>query len=432
MLLLLAVACLAGSTAWAQTAPVATPIPTAGAASMVRVVGANQPQVIVTPGTNYPAPTMSQTFAPSQMVTLAPGETVVGEACDGMCPASPKDDRVHYSCPDAMEFLPGMCGEGCAPPACEWIGGGGWYFTVDALALKRDQANNVAFATWDDDGNVALETRQRDFPFRYGAQFTAGRTLSPWFRVEGTYFGLANWNELVAVRDNSINAFGEPGDLFSRLSNFGNPPTVGLDFNDLASINYSSALDNVELNLRRRLDTISSMEMSVFGGARYISVRERMEYFTSSALPLALGATNSVNTRTTNDLFGLQIGATLNAPLDDDFWLGLTTKGAICQNIANQDTVYATNVGGVADSFAGGARKNASTWVGDVQLTFNYRCCEWLTCRVGYQATWMDGLALASDNIPASADILRFGPATIEANGRVVYHGPHAGFMLVW
>ena len=73
--------------------------------------------------------------------------------------------------------------------------------------------------------------------------------------IEASFLGLLQWDESRAVRDSTVNSQGTAGNLFSPLTNFGNPPQVGLDFNTLASLRIISQFNNGELNLRQRLNT---------------------------------------------------------------------------------------------------------------------------------------------------------------------------------
>jgi hypothetical protein len=260
-----------------------------------------------------------------------------------------------------------------------------------------------------------------------------GRTFTPWFRVEGLYFGLTQWNEAAAVRDATPNALGGSGNLFSALSDFGNPPIAGIDYNNLISINYFSGLDNAEVNLRHRLITPPCMEVSLLYGVRYINIRERLNYFTSSDVPTPGGSTNAVATRTRNNVTGVQIGGTLNLPVDDGWWIGLDLKGAICQNAADQQTTYTnTDSNGLTQTFFGGKRQITSPLVGDLALSLNCRCSDNIAFRAGYQALWINNLALASQNLARNVDVLTLGPANLAHGGSIVYHGPHVGLMIAW
>lgn len=45
---------------------------------------------------------------------------------------------------------------------------------------------------------------------------------------------------------------------------------------------------------------------------------------------------------------------------------------------------------------------------------------------------WVDGVALASENLQADPDLLTLGPPQLVHDGSLVYHGPFAGLMFTW
>ncbi|MEZ6110946.1 MAG: hypothetical protein R3C99_08020 [Pirellulaceae bacterium] len=50
--------------------------------------------------------------------------------------------------------------------------------------------------------------------------------------------------------------------------------------------------------------------------------------------------------------------------------------------------------------------------------------------RLGYQATWITGVALAEQNLPADLMVAPVRPAEVNHGGDIVYHGPVIG--LTW
>jgi len=319
---------------------------------------------------------------------------------------------------------------GCLWDECYdgWSVVGRWLVLADFLMLKRNQSHSVPFATLNNNERVVLATRVQDFPFRPAMRLGVGVPLSPKLRVEGLYFGMANWTETAAVRDATPNALGGTGNLFSRLSDFGIPASTALDYNSLASFAYYSALDNAELNLRHRLPTPPYVEASLLFGGRYISVRERLSFGTQSSVPTS----NLVETRAQNDMVGLQIGAALNAPVHFGWWFQGEIKGVLMQNSAAQQTQYTHTDSVSTTTFLGNKSSKVATYAGDLSLWLSYQCSQRFVVRFGYQAFWFDGLALASQNVERNINLLTLGPAQLLHGGRVVYHGPSAGVTFSW
>ena len=270
------------------------------------------------------------------------------------------------------------------------------------------------------------------------------RTLGTWHAVEVSYFALSEWSKDAAVRDATefiaeVDGGGAPtvtypASLFSILSNFGNPAVVGLDYNDLVYASYASKLDNLEWNFRQwvLLDP-RRLQVSVLVGGRYMNLDERFYYHTESAVPAPGGAANSITTDTANGMLGVQVGAMFKFHADPGWWIDFEIKGAAFDNAANQRTLF-ENQGAAAyqGQHVGSSTGHTSTFALDLKLTITMQVTPQLAVRGGYQALWLDGLALAPENLSHDPAILAHGPATLATNGKVAYHGPHLGITWIW
>ena len=322
-----------------------------------------------------------------------------------------------------------LCDSECFfyPPRCPI------YFRADGVMLRRDVHNATDIATLNDTDTLVLSTRDLDMPFKAGPRFLVGHTFgdSP-YQVEYSYFWLDNLDVSAAVRDNTANSGGGVGNLFSPFSGFGLTPVTGLDYNNLASIREFSTFQNMELNLRRQLPMPEGrLTTSFLIGARGVGVREQFDYFTRSDLP-SVPTTNSVRVRTRNELYGVQIGQLFEFNVDQLWWINTELKGAICNNSAGQNSVYTQSIGGVATTYDGAKSTNGTSFIGDIAVTLVCRPTDHVTARLGYQAIWFTGMAIAAKNLGNEIDILTTGPAQINNRGTVVYHGPHAGLEIAW
>ena len=332
-----------------------------------------------------------------------------------------------------------------------------WYFGADALAIKRDGASNLTFAslvtrTWTPSTDTppvysstqshqaVLGTGDLDFGYRGGWEALIGRTFGACTAMEVSYFGLSDSSDMATVVDQTPFQLLEPpsapiaASLFSPFTDLTGDPVVGLDYNNLASISYSSSLYGLEWNLRRQIFIPEDwVQGSVLIGGRYMDLREDFSYYSESGLPSPGGATNSVATHTENDMVGVQVGAEFNFQVEPRCWVDCEIKGGIFDNAAKQETVY---VNQSATSYAGthtGSRaENTTSFALDLALNLTYECNSFTTLRIGYQALWLDGLALASENVTSSADVLVAGVANLVNDGKVVYHGPRLGITCAW
>ncbi|GEM_PF-969331 len=388
--------------------------------------------------------------------TSAPCSSCGNGACSG-CFGGLDD----YSCGDMTPLA--MCP------------GGQWYFQANAIAFRRDACQEEVFQTrnvntfaidpvGDPTGTLTrtsfvepvLGTEDLDFQNAAGYRLLMGWKLADKYAVEFSYFDLNDWDETGAVSDATpyaeevlldavpqpdLDMFGNPQpvpianhSLFSPFSGFGQPPIDEFDYNNLASIQYQSSLDNVELNVRHWITREPSrINVAVLWGGRYNAVRERFRYFTTSPVPAA-ATTNTVNLRTENDLWGLQIGSQIDFCWDPGWHTEFEIKGGVAQNRAVMEGAYAIQdgAGGGLVNYNGRVDKDVTSWIGEMRLTLVYQFGAHLTTHVGYEALVLSKLALASRNFETDLSILENGPWVLNNGGSVVYHGPSAGLTFAW
>ncbi len=284
--------------------------------------------------------------------------------------------------------------------------------------LTRDVDPATDIAALDVRGNTVLSTRDLDNPFNAGPRILIGRTLNECFQIEGSYFNLKQWDDTAAVRD-------VDSDLISPYIS-----GTGLNANSLIEIRGESYLQSAEINLRQSLPMPPGrMAASYLIGFRYVGIDERFGY---GATTLA-GLTNRATASVENDLYGLQIGGLVEFYKEPCWWINFEVKGAICHNPAVLNTRY-TNLGDAAGRFTGHASENSTAFLGDIALNAVFRYNENIAARLGYQAIWIDGIAVAADNFLANRDVntIRLGPTQIDTKADVVYHGPFAGLEVAW
>jgi hypothetical protein len=317
-----------------------------------------------------------------------------------------------------------------------------FYASAELLVLARDQNDDVLFQTLGPGGPAALESGEFNTEFDAGMRLTLGTTLTDLYRVEGTYSGSYEWQTLQAVRDQTPNSQGGLGNLFSPFSNFGNPVGfIGTDFNEFAAIEFEGKFSSAEVNLRRRViiptecwprGSYHCTSTSFLLGVRYLKLEEQLRYSTSSSIP-AGGSVNDANVATDNDMIGLQIGMLSQfMSRRGRGWVDFEIKGGVYQNEANLVSSFtnADRLGNVIVDFADDDARDRTAFMGELSLNYNYPVTERGTFRIGYNAMWLTGVALAPQNLSSNLNILAQGPAQVDHGGEVVFHGPSAG--MVW
>jgi hypothetical protein len=220
----------------------------------------------------------------------------------------------------------------------------------------------------------------------------------------------------------------------SPFSDYGNPPILGLDYNNFAMIRLTSELDNVELNLRRRLALPPGpFEASFLVGVRYTRLDEDFSYSTDSDVPPPGGTLNDAVTSTRNEMIGIQVGMLGQWLVHPRSWIDFEIKGAAYSNDAQLNTDLITiDENSIATQYVDQNDKTVTAGVLELSLLLNHQFTRALTFHVGYSSMWFGGVALAPDNFVTSSDLLRLGPVQMNDNGRAVYHGPVIGLVGAW
>ena len=347
-----------------------------------------------------------------------------------------------------------------------------WYVSAEFLPLFRDQSGSQPFQAIATENvevvggigggtittyprEAVLSTDDFNSEFEPGFRVLIGRALGDWYRLEGSYFGSQSWSDHAEVRYTPPAPGGGvtiiAGNMLSPLSNFGNPgglpglytltdlqfnpaaPPTPFDANRFASIHFRSRLDNGELNLRRRVRTAPDRqvraETSCLVGLRYMNIEEMFEYRDSNEVTGNV-TKNRVTVNTDNQMFGVQIGALAQFLVVDRGWIDFEIKGVMFFNEASNqiDTSFGQNPPITTRTTA---EKPCTAFMGDLSLNFNYQFAPAWTFRAGYNAMWLSGVALASENFLVDVNTLVTGPGSLDHSGDVVYHGPSIGLVFV-
>ncbi len=295
------------------------------------------------------------------------------------------------------------------------------WFDVHAewLYWTRDFNDSLQLASQGILGPDALNLNDLDFDNQSGFRITWAYPIAPASALEVTYFGQLNWaSSAVATGDYN---------LFSVFSDFGSSPLNGYpqtDYAALQSVSLSTELDNGELNLRHRWISANCLiHSSWLVGARYLRLQEDMIYQTETQT-----SGLSYRLKTDNDLVGAQMGTDLFLCLTPRFKIGGEIEAGIYGNNARQRT----NI--QCPDWVGLKERNHETdvaFIGEAGVMALFRVTPRLTGRAGYQALFLDGVALAADNFNT---VSPFSARTsfIDNDGNIVMHGATVGFEWTW
>jgi len=323
---------------------------------------------------------------------------------------------------------------GCAAPR--------WYdFAVDYMMLKRDNTGrSQPFTSLGPQGPIVLETNDLNFgQFRPGFRFSAAVQLMAANSLEFTYFGQFNFTSQAAVTNAN-------GQLFSVFSGFGATQFFGsteFDNANFQQISYVSQFDSFEINWRRRwMSPNCRYQGSWTLGVRHFILDEQFAYASANVAngfqpPFPIGAfipaRGLVQTFTTNDLTGFQIGTDAWICVLPGFRVGGEFQAGVYGNHMNINTVSSSNLTlGTVDRER--LQSNDVSFIGQANLLATYRFNYQWSGRIGYQFLYVDGVALASENFNP-VPLNQQGPPrapVVNDNGNVFYHGWSVGLEYMW
>jgi len=279
-----------------------------------------------------------------------------------------------------------------------------WYATADFAPLMVDHLNGFVVARRTPllagaIGSAVLTTEDLEPEFAAGGEFTIGRRIFDCYRLEATYLGKHDWDDTVVVDD------------FMSLESF----VPGNDGIDVATLSQRTTFESAELNLRYWGDMPPGpFDVSFLVGARYIRLAEQFTFLNDGAAP------NFAQANTTNDMIGVQIGLEGAWLITTRWWFDFDLKGGIYNNNASQNTVVGID--------PGTAERDCTAFVGDLSLVANWAITPNWNFRAGYQALFINGVALAQDQfIPP---LVQGGQGALNDQGEICFHGPIIG--LTW
>lgn len=254
--------------------------------------------------------------------------------------------------------------------------------------------------------------------FRLGAQagieigFIAHGT-TPGQDLEFRYMTIDGWNDslFAAVAGNpfSINS---------------NPPTFVSGPRDVFA-NYKSSFHSFELNQRQTIGQKSSCSRTQWtAGFRHIQIDEALSNrLVSTATPPI--STEHFNVSTSNDLYGLQLGFDSVITGDCNFCLEGFGKAGIFANRTSQRTSLSNEVTTPPTVFRNTDSGTDIAIALETGLNLTYRINNCTNCFIGYRAIWVDGVALASNQVAHTGFGLNGG--NVAADDDILYHGFQAG-----
>jgi hypothetical protein len=231
--------------------------------------------------------------------------------------------------------------------------------------------------------------------------------------LEFSFFEIDGWNNAASVASgaNTTPIFVAPGAPLEFVQTTDHP-------DQFMVWRYATRLYNAELNVRWNLCS----RVTMLAGFRWINLSEELQ----GTLPPYRSVAFWDNT-TRNNLYGLQIGEDWKMLDRGRLSIDGVVKAGIFGNVADETT--AVSIYQIV------RRESASTsqfaFLGEIGVQCKYQVSQRLSLKAGYEAMWLQGVALAPGQIPETFSHTTW-PGSVEALGvnsrsGVFYHGATAG-----
>ena len=304
------------------------------------------------------------------------------------------------------------------------VDGSGFFLTAGALWLRREDTERIVLA--DDFGSASprnrisvLTTDSVDYDYQPGLEIRGGQRVGN-FALELGFFGLHEWSESASRSSSSLTRLRSPALHTTTVF-----PRGGVD---RLRANFSSDLNSLEVNLRRRLVNLNG---ELLAGFRFLRLDDEI---------VLRGETSPEFVQT--DLRGLNhmAGGQIGGRYDLD-WNLLTVsfiaKAGLLANLNEQSIVETSNATDpILFDLAGSATGLATTVEAEIALAV--RLGDHATINGGYRLVHLAGVttaagqvALLGDAASSNSPLPNFAGGTNDGS-TLLFHGFHVGMSLIW
>ena len=316
------------------------------------------------------------------------------------------------------------------------------YGDVEALFLKPIPLyQNRPIVVDANTGATFLSTSDLDSGVEPGLRAMFGLRLCNGLAVEFSYFGLSQDGFTLTERANDTSYL-----IFT--NNFAGNVFVNMD---RVQANYSSCLNSFELNFPcccgccTRCDCgettcrecgcvkparggVRCSSMEWFAGLRYLDIGNKLNMGVERRENGGV-EDGSYNIQSGNHLIGGQLGARLRRTVNRFGW-ELTGKAGVYANDAEQ-TQSVTDYPSFALRPTTSAAGCNTAFVGEINFSGIYRLTDTWSVKAGYNAVWIEGLALAPDQLDFNFAASPSGNQ-LHTSGGLLLHGVNLGLEARW
>ncbi len=274
-----------------------------------------------------------------------------------------------------------------------------WTASADAMIMSRSGGKSSIIMFNPVTGEELFNSNGFNFPWAVGPRVGIVREDMVFgCDVEASFFDLES--------DLNTSVLAPDGGLLMLFGQTPLPLPFVLDPGESADFRYLSQLRSTEINLRHPLWE----RLSVLMGFRYLELHED--------LVSSIGGRQIFDVNTDNHLYGGQIG--LNVAFINTCRCSI--EGVVKAGVYGNSSDLAMRI----PDLRLGNRTSHTAVQGEVGLMGIFQLTNHLSARLGYQAMWLDGIAIASDQVE-NLDVTQTNPKPY-MGGTLFYHGATAGF----
>jgi hypothetical protein len=313
------------------------------------------------------------------------------------------------------------CGEceaccSCCPCCC-------WQVWAGAMFLTRNSSRDIPLAFGDPNspkGSEVFGTNDLDFGLAWGPNVGITYCLNPCNpcnRIGVEFYAIDGWTSTGRVEgDHSVQFPSLP--YLPELTSPGDP-TSGYG---VATFRYASNLYNTEINFYHQSSNV--YWLTTLAGFRWIEISEQFEtvFRTGATAP-------NYSIDVNNHLYGFQVGTLLNLLTSGNWRFDGWVKAGIYTNFADQSTSEDFTSAGGGVTFVA-ARDTNAAFVSDLGVSATRRITDRLSLRLSYMALWIEGIALAPEQLDSSDPSNAI--AGLNNGGGTFYHGGFVGCEYQW
>jgi hypothetical protein len=324
------------------------------------------------------------------------------------------------------DYLPSDdCDAGWCSPSC----GPRWTASADFIIL--DRVGGVPYALVETvphsvpfnqvpstPGTVMLNANDLQQGFAGGPKLDLIRHGDNGYDLELSYFQIDGWNDYRSIGPTPDDwlVMRAPGNFFQ---------TQDWKYTQMMAWDYSSRLYNAEFNVRRNISDC----LTLLAGFRWANLSEELQG-TLPELPGTLPDRREPfwDTSVRNNLYGFQIGADGKLFERGRFSIDGLVKAGIFLNNAVETTAVSID----RTMYWESASANQVACLGELDLQCKYQVTQKLLLKLGYEAMWLQGVALAPGQISDTYCYYSSTQTYVQALGvncgaGVFYHGATAG-----